>query len=323
MSWYRTLFAAGLVVAGLCSGAYAADYPTRPIKMIVPFPPGGTTDIMARLITTRMSERLGQPFIIDNRPGAGGSIGTAALAKSPPDGYTIVFSYLGPMIFNRVLNPTLDYDPVKDFAPISLVALVASYLVVPAATPVTSVPELIAYEKANRGKLFYASVGVGSGSHIFSELFNIMTGTKFMHVPYKGGAPANIGTIAGEVTLFLSTVVEAQPHIKSGKLRALAYGGAARLPISPEIPTIGEFVPGYAAESWFGLLAPAGTPRAIVELLHRTTVAVLEQPDVHTRFLAMGVVPKSSATPDEFSALIKEDDARWPKILKDAGIKAE
>jgi tripartite-type tricarboxylate transporter receptor subunit TctC len=315
--------AALFLAAGLAGTASAQDYPTKPIRLIVPYAPGGATDILARQIAPGLSEQLGQAIVIDNRAGAGGGIGTAMVAKAAPDGYTLLFGNLGPNAIFPSIYPNLTYDPEKDFAPICVVVNTPFILVVRPQLPVHNVRELIAYGKANSGKVFYGSVGIGAMSHVASELFNIMAGTKFIHVPYKGSAPASLGAITGETTMYFGTGPEITSHIKSGSLRALAISTSTRSPVAPDLPTISESgLPGFAADVWFGLLAPAGTPRPIVDKVNRAVGVVLNTPDVRKRLIDNNAVPAYNS-PDEFAAMIKSDIVKWGKVVRDANIKAE
>ncbi len=316
------LFAALLFAVGFGSAA-AQEYPTKPIRLIVPYAAGGATDILARQIAPGMAEQLGQQIVIENKPGAGGGIGTAFVAKAAPDGYTLVFGNIGPNAIFPAIYPNLTYDPEKDFAPICNVVNTPLILVTRPQTPVKNVRELIAYGKANAGKVFYGSVGIGAMSHVASELFNLMAGTKFIHVPYKGSAPASIGAISGETTMYFGTGPEITSHIKSGTLRALAISTSTRNPASPDLPTVAESgLPGFAVDVWFGLLAPAGTPRPIVDKIYRAVGVVVNTPDVRKRFIDNNAVPAYNS-PDEFAAMIKSDIVKWGKVVRDAGIKAE
>jgi tripartite-type tricarboxylate transporter receptor subunit TctC len=307
----------------LCAAAVAQDYPSKPVRIVVPYPPGGATDILARQLSTRLGEQLGQSIVIDNRPGAGGGIGTAIVAKAVPDGYTIVFGNLGPNAINQSIYPNLSYDAEKDFAPICVVVNTPLILVVRPQSGIKTLGELIALGKAQPGKLFYGSVGIGAASHVASELFNIVAGTKFMHVPYKGSAPASLGAIAGEVTMYFGTGPEMTTHIKSGALRALAISTSSRSPAMPDLQTVAEAgLPGFAVDVWFGLLAPAGTPRPIVDKVNRAVGAVLQNPEMRTRLIEMNAVPAFNS-PDEFSAQIKADIVKWGKVVREANIKPE
>jgi tripartite-type tricarboxylate transporter receptor subunit TctC len=314
-----SLLACALVV----SAALAQDYPSKPVRIVVPYPAGGTTDIMARLLSQKLAENLGQPFIVDNRPGAGGGVGTAAVAKAPPDGYTIVFGNVGPNAINPSIYKGLPYDADKDFAPISVFASVPFILVVPASSTVRSLKELIELGRANRDRFNYASVGIGSVSHVTGELFNLLAGTKFQHVPYKGGAPAVTASMAGEVSFMFATALEATPHIKSGKLRALGISTAQRSPVAPEIPTLAEAgLPGFEVLVWFGLLAPAGTPQAIVERLSREIGRATNDAGVRAKLAELSTLPHPT-TPEEFTSMIRIDIAKWAKVVREAGVKAE
>ena len=318
----RALIAALVLFAA--AGALAQqNYPSRPIHIVAPFEAGGATDIMARMIAQKFAESLGQPVIVDNRPGAGGGIGTAAVAKSPADGYTIVFGNLAPNAINPSIYTNLQYDAGKDFAPISVVATVPLILVTPSSSPARSVRELIALAKSAPGKLNFGSPGVGSVAHVVGEMFNTMAATRLMHVPYKGGAPAVRATLTGEVSMMFATVISAKPHIRSGKLRALGITSAERSPVAPDIPTIAESgLPGFEVDVWFGLLAPAATPRAIVERLAHEVRRALDAPEIRAKFAELSAVP-SPTTPDQFAAIIRADIAKWAKVVKESGAKIE
>jgi len=318
----RTLIAA-LVLLAAADALAQQDYPSRPIHIVVPFSAGGATDIMARLLAQKLAESLGQPVITDNRPGAGGGIGTAAVAKSPADGYTILFGNLAPNAINPSVYTNLQYDAGKDFAPISVVASVPLILVTPSSSPAGSVRELIALGRSAPGKLNFGSPGVGSVAHVVGEMFNTMAGTRFLHVPYKGGAPAVRATITGEVAMMFATVISAKPHIKSGQLRALGITTAKRSAVAPDIPTIAESgLPGFEVDVWFGLLAPAATPRAIVERLAHEVRRALDAPEIRAKFADLSAVP-SPTTPDQFAAMIHTDIAKWAKVVKESGAKID
>ncbi len=323
MNALRKVTATLLLAVGIAGTAAAQDYPTKPIRLVVPYAPGGATDILARQLSPKLGEQLGQPITIDNRAGAGGGIGTAIVAKAAPDGYTILFGNVGPNAIFASLYPSLPYDPEKDFAPICNVVSTPFILVVRPQTPVHNVKELIAYGKANAGKVFYGSVGIGAASHIASEMFNLMAGTKFIHVPYKGSAPASLGAISGETTMYMGTGPEITSHIKSGTLRALAISTATRSSIFPDLPTISESgLPGFEVEVWFGLLAPAGTPRPIIDKINRAMGVVLRAPDMRKRLIENNSVPVFNS-PDEFAAQIKADTVKWGKVVREANIKPE
>ncbi|MSP96195.1 MAG: tripartite tricarboxylate transporter substrate binding protein [Betaproteobacteria bacterium] len=314
-------FCAALLI--VFAGARAEDYPNKAVRIVVPYPAGGTTDIMARLLAQKLAEGLGQAVIVDNKPGAGGGVGTALVAKSVADGYTITFGNIGPNAINPSIYRNLQYDAEKDFSPISVFSSVPFILVVPVSSPVHNLRALIELGRASSGALNFASVGIGSVSHVTGELFNAAAGTKFVHVPYKGGAPALTGTIQGDVSLMFATSLEATPHLRSGKLRAMGISSAQRSPVAPDIPTLAEAgLPGFEVSVWFGLLAPAGTPRAIVERLNAEIGKVLIDPIVKARLADLAAVPMHTS-PEEFSAMVRADIAKWAKVVRDTGIKAE
>jgi tripartite-type tricarboxylate transporter receptor subunit TctC len=316
------LCAAMLLAAGSLT-VHGQDYPNKPVRIVVPYPAGGTTDIMARLLSQKLGEGLGQPVVIDNKPGAGGGLGTALVAKSAPDGYTIGFGNIGPNAINPSIYKDLPYDAAKDFSPISVFSTVPFILVVPAASPAKSLKELIDLGRASAGKLNFASVGIGSVSHVTGELFNASAGTKFVHVPYKGGAPALTGTMQGDVSLMFATSLEATPHVRSGKLRAMGISSAQRSPVAPDIPTLAEAgLPGFEVSVWFGLLGPAGMPRAIVDRLNAEIGNVLSDATVRARLADLSAVPMHT-TPDEFASMIRADIAKWARVVRDTGVKAE
>ena len=300
--------------------ACAQNFPQKPIRIIDAFVPGGITELLARLIGQKLSDNWGHPVIIEPKPGGGGNIGMEAAARATPDGYTLI---VVPSLFttNPSLFIKLSWDPVRDFAPLSLLARTAVILVVnPSVLNVGSVQDLIAYAKANPGKLNYASGGTGATPHLAGELFKAMAGVNMTHIPYKGTAPAMTDLVGGQVQLSFSSPLTALPHIKSGKLRALATTGPRRSTLLPDLPTIDEAgVPGYEVISWFGMLAPAATPRAIVDKLHAGIVKSLQMPDVRERCAAVGLELVGS-TPAELSAFVRTDMAKWAKVFKDAHI---
>jgi tripartite-type tricarboxylate transporter receptor subunit TctC len=316
--------AAVLVAAGMLAGGPAAAqsaYPTKPIRFIVPFAPGGNTDVQARLIGQKLAESLGQQVIVDNRPGAGGTIGVDMAAKAPADGYTIVLASFGNILVGASLYKKLPYDPVKDFAPVILVSEPAGLIVVHPSVPVKSVKELIDYAKANPGKLNYASAGNGTWNHLFAEQLKSLAGIQMTHVPYKGAGPAVNDVVGGHVQVMIAPFPSAAAHVKSGRLRALAVTGTKRSPLFPEVPTAAQSgLPGYSAASWFAVLAPAGTPREIVMRLNQEINRVLNAPEVKAAYAAEGIEP-AGGTPGELVRSMREGMAKWGKLVRDLGIK--
>jgi len=303
--------------------AAAADFPAKPIHLIVPFPPGGGNDTVARAIAQEVGPDLGQPLIIDNRPGAGGSVGAELAAKAPADGYTLFLAGVGSHAVNPNLHKKLPYDAVKDFTPITLIASAPSVLVVNPSVPAKTVAEFTAYARANPGKLNYASNGNGSAAQLAAAMYEWMAGVKMVHVPYKGIAPAMTDLLSGEVQLMFGTIVALVPHIQAGKLRALAVTSKKRSSLLTDIPTLAESgLPEYEAGSWYGILAPAGTPPDIIAKLNTVVVKALRQPDVAKRLVQEGAEPIGS-TPEEFGAHIKSEIARVGRVVREAGIKIE
>jgi tripartite-type tricarboxylate transporter receptor subunit TctC len=314
------------VLAALCAmtgAVHAADtYPSRPIRMIVAYPPGGGTDQVGRVMADQLTATLGQNVVVDNRGGATGNIGTELAARAVPDGYTLLMGNVAPNAVNVSLFKKLGFDPVKDFAPVSLVAITPNILVAHPSIPVKTIKELIAYAKAKPGTLNFPSAGVGSSSHLAGELLKSLAGISMVHVPFKGGGPALIAVIAGEVQIMFATMPAAMPHVKSGKVKPLAVTTGKRSQAMPELPTIAESgVKGYDASTWYGLLAPARTPQAIITRLHGDTVKILAGP-TRQRLEVQGFEPEGG-TPSEFTAYIKSEIIKWAKVIKDAGIPAE
>jgi tripartite-type tricarboxylate transporter receptor subunit TctC len=312
-----------LLAALACAQAAAQPaYPARPVRFIVPSAAGGGTDIIARAISVKLGERLGQQFVVDNRPGAGQMIGIELAAKSPADGYTILMA-ASTLAINPVMYKQVPYDPVRDFAPITQAATLPNVLAVHPSLPVKSVAELVAYAKENPGKLNFASAGIGTSPQMSIELLKSMTGIDMVHIPYKGTAPGVVDLLAGQVLVMAPNVLTALPHIKSGKLRALAVTSAKRSEALPEVPTVAEAgVPGYDSTQWYGVLAPSGTPREIVARLHDAIVRALRDPEVGKRLAADGAEAVGSS-PEEFAAFIKSESEKWAKVAAAAGIKAE
>jgi tripartite-type tricarboxylate transporter receptor subunit TctC len=304
---------------GAVGGAQAQDYPVRAIRIVVPSSPGGGTDILARQIAVKLTERWGQQVIVDNRPGAGQMIGLELVAKAAPDGYTLVMAAT-PLAVNTVLFKKVPYDPLRDFAPVTQVAAMPNLLVAHPALPARTIKQVIALAKARPGELTYSSSGIGTGPHLSMELFNAMAGVKIEHVPYKGTSPAMVDTISGHVQMLMSTLLPPLPHLKPGRLRALGVTSAARLASLPDVPTVAEGgVPGYEVVGWYGMAAPANTPRAIVAKLHSEIAAILQAPETREKLAAEGADPVGS-TPEQFGAFIKAEIEKWGKVVKTAGI---
>ena len=299
--------------------AVAQNYPTRPIRFIVPFPPGGGTDTVARLIAQPLSERLKQQIIIDNRSGANAIIGTELGAKAPADGYTLLFCLPASVSINPTLYHTLPYDPAHDFAPVIQLNTIALLLVTANALPVKNVAELIVHAKARPGQLNFASSGNGSSAHLGMELFNATTGIRMVHVPYKGGGPAMADTISGQIHMMAGPMIAAMPHVRGGRVRALAVLTPKRVQGLPDVEAMGETLPGFDASLWHGVLVPRGTPVAIVQLLNRELNEVLRRPEVADRMATQGA-EAVGGTPVQFAALIRSDTAKYAKLLKDVGL---
>ena len=301
--------------------APAAEYPERARRVIVTFPAGGGTDIVARMVFQKVAERSGATFVIDNRGGAGGTIGTDLAAKAAPDGYTIVV-VSGSHTINPALYKKLPFDSVRDFAPVAMLVTGPGLLVVHPSLPARNVRELIALARSQRGGLLYASAGNGTPPHLAAELFKLMTATQIAHVPYKGNAQAMTDLIAGQIALSFPTIPSALPHVQTGKLRAMGVTSAKRVGALPEIPAIAETVTGYDGSAWYGVLAPAGTPAAIVTRLHTELMTALRTPDLKDKLVSQGLEP-ASYMPEEFSALIVSELAKWAKVVAAAGVKNE
>jgi len=315
--------AAGLAFASGEAAAQAPDaYPGKPIHLILPFPPGGPTDILGRIIAERMTTDLGQPVVIENRGGAGGTVGAEAAAKSPADGYTIVL--VAPSLaISPSLYSKLNYDPVRDFAPVSLVGVVPNVMVVNPSVPAKTLDEFIALAKTRAGGMNFGSGGSGTSNHLAGELFNLEAGVKLVHVPYKGVNLAMNDVITGQVQLVVIGVPAALPFIQSGRLRALAVIAPQRLAVLPDVPTAAEAgLPTYEVTTWYGVLAPAGTPKPIVAKLNAEIARVMQAPDLHDRFAAIGIQVRTS-TPEEFAAFIRQEMAKWAKVVREAGLKAD
>jgi tripartite-type tricarboxylate transporter receptor subunit TctC len=308
-------------LALLSALAAAQSYPGKPVRLIIPFPPGASNDIVGRMIATQLSERLGKPVVVDNRGGAGGLIGTEAAANSLPDGYTLLLISLG-YAFNASLYK-LPYDPATAFAPVALLGAGPVVLVVNSKLPVNSVKELLALAKEKPGQLHYVSGGIGSFQHLTGALFKLQSGADIVHVPFKGAAPAMMDVVAGNTEIAIGTIILMLPQIKAGRLKALGVGSTKRLAFLPDVPTIAEAgVPGYEANNWWGIVVPTGTPAAIIGRLHKELTVVLASAETKKRFESEGSEAAKMA-PEEFGRFITTETAKWAKVVKEAGIKAE
>lgn len=319
-------------VAALCCtllpGAVAAQnaaqsYPSRPVRWIVPFAPSGPTDLMSRAVAEKLSQRLGQQFVVDNRPGAGGNIGAELVSRSAPDGYTLMIGHVGTHAINATLYPRLAFDPVKDFTPITLIATLPLALVVHPSVPAKDVKELVAYAKAHPGRINFASAGNGGPTHLTGELLKATAGIDIVHVPYKGNAAALLDLSAGRVQMMFSNLLTSMPHVRAGKLRAIGISSPKRSPQASDLPAIAESgLPGFSAVPWYGVLGPAGMPRAIVDKLNAEIARSVLQPDIKERFVSQGIDMQSS-TPEQFGELIKSELVKWRKVVREAGAKVD
>ena len=304
-----------------CALAHAQPYPSRPVRIVVPFPPGGPTDIVARLVSQKMTEGLKQPVVVENRAGAGGVLGTEFVAKAPADGYTLLMGTIGGLAVSMSLLPDRGYDTLRDFAPITQAVNVTSILVTHPSVPVKSVQELLALARLHPGKLNYGSSGGGTVTHLAGELLKLMGGVNIIHVPYKGGAPALTAILSGEVDLTYENSLIIVPHIKSGKVRALGVTSAQRSKLLPDLPSVAEALPGYGASGWYGLVAPAATPKDVLARLNAEAVKALRSPDVAERLSGQGADP-APGSPGDFAAFIRAEIDKWSKVVKAANMKA-
>jgi len=317
-----TLFAVASIAAAVLSPALAQDYPTRPVTLIVPYAAGGGNDVMARIVADKMGAALGQPIVVENRGGAGGSIATRAVAHATPDGYTLGLGGTGTLAIDPSLYPNVGYDPRKDFAPIGLIATSALVVLVHPSVPAKTIPELIALARQEPGKLTYASAGVGSGIHLGAELFATMAGIKLTHIPYKGSAPALTDLIGGHVAIYFSSLPPAIGLVPDGKVRALAVTGPERSKIFPDLPTVAEAaLPGYAAVLHYGIVAPARTPKRVVDKLAAALRVAIASPDVASKIAADGA-EVMGMTPEEYAADIDREETKWSEVVRRAGAKA-
>lgn len=314
-----SMLLAALFCSGYAAVAQAQNYPERPVRLVVPFAPGGTSDLVGRVISERIGEYLGQPMIVDNRGGAGSTLGTGIVARAAPDGYTLLVCHIA-LAINQTLYSKLPYSAMNDLAPISRLGVAPSAVVVNSKLPAKNLKELIALAKKEPGKLNYGSAGVGSAGHLSVALLEHVAGVRFTHVPYKGGGPSVAATIAGEVQIAIPVMASAANHVKAGRLRMLAVTGAKRSQAFPDVPTAQEAgVPGYVYETWFGLFAPAGTPKAVITRLNQATVKALGMKDARDILFSQGVEAESS-TPEALGKTLREDTGTWAKIIKSAGI---
>ena len=318
----RRALLAAMGAAALPLPLRAQAWPAKPVRMIVPYPPGGPTDVIARIVAIRLSEALGQQVVLENKPGASGMIGAEQVARSAPDGYTLLAN-ASIHVINPSLHAKTGFDAIEDFAPVTLLATVPLILVVNNDLPVRSVRELIAYARANPGKLNFGSSGNAAAPHLAGESFKLATGAPMQHVPYKGSAPALTDLIGGQVQLMFDSMPSAMPHVKAGKIRPLAVTTARRVAAVADLPTIAEAgVPGYDISTWYGVWAPKGTPREIVARLHAEIAKVLRLPEIRERFAALGAEPVGN-TPEEFGAYCRTELAKWAKVVRDSGAKAD
>lgn len=317
----KTFLALLLLIAG---SAFAQDYPAKPVRLIVPYVAGGNADIWARTLAQKLTEAFKETFIVENKPGANGGIGADYVAKSPPDGYTLLATASGPITVNPVLYAKVPYDPVRDFAPVAQCVVYQYVLVTLASSPYRSINDILTAARAKPGALAYGSTGVGGGNHLAGELLGLATGTRFNHIPYKGSAPALADLLGGQLAFMFDTVITSVPHVRSGKLRAFAVSSARRASSLPEVPTMQEAgIPGFDISQWQGILAPAGTAQPIVRRLNAEIVKAMHAPEVHERIAVKGGNEIVTGTPDDLGALIRKELQSYAKLIKDANIKAQ
>jgi tripartite-type tricarboxylate transporter receptor subunit TctC len=310
-----------LTALAFAAPAQAQDFPNKPVKIVVPYAAGGGTDIVARIVALKLQEKWGQPVVVENRAGAGGNVGSEAVYTSAPDGYTLLFTAQGPLVVNKSLFGKLNYEPEK-FTPVSLVMIAYSALLASPKVEAKNVKELIAFAKANPGKLNYASQGIGTAAHLIAELFNSMAGVKITHVPYKGSGPALNDLVAGHVDIMFGELAPSLPHVQSGKLRALAVSGEKRTAALPDVPTVNEVLPGFVVTSWWGIVGPPGMPAALTNRISSAVGEVMKQPDVTKRLSDMSMVSTGS-TSAEFAKFISTEAERWGNVIRVSGAKAQ
>jgi|LNFM01.1.fsa_nt_gb tripartite-type tricarboxylate transporter receptor subunit TctC len=319
----KAVAAALLLAAGTSGIVSAQSYPAKTVRVIIAYPAGGGVDFVARLLSQRLSESWGQQVVVDSRPGGGGNIGTQIASRAPADGYNLLLSPLGPLVINPSLFSKLPFDPARDFDPVTSLISALNLLVVHPSLPVKSVKELVALAKARPGQLKFASSSHGNTDHLAGELFKSLAGVDMVHVPYKGGAPATLDLVAGQVEVFFGPVQNVISNVQAGRLRMLAAATAKRWPTMPDLPTIAEAgVPGFAVENWYGMLVPARTPKEIIATLNTELLRVLALPDVRERLASNGMIPFPS-TPEQFAAYIKAETAKWAKVVKDSGARVD
>jgi tripartite-type tricarboxylate transporter receptor subunit TctC len=316
----------GLVLAAsvlAVQAVHAQAYPSRPIRLVVPFPPGGSADILGRALGQKLGEGLGQSVVVENRPGAGTAIAAELVAKAAPDGYTLMLGTVSSHAINPALNPKLPFDPLRDFTPIAPVAAIPFALLVHPSVPARTLPEFVGYARSKPGKLDYSSAGSGTSNHLAGELFEAMTGTHMVHIPYRGSAPALQDLIAGRVSVMFDLVLTAAPHVRSGAVRALAVTGAKRSAALPDVPTVAESgLPGYEVSAWFGVFGPAGLPQPVVDRLNAEIARALAAPDLQQRLASQGA-ETLAGSPDQFAAYLKGEVAKWAKVVRNAGVQPE
>lgn len=318
---YRTALCAAMVLGPVCA-VFAQGYPNKPIRLISPYEPGGGVDIMARMVAQKLTQALGVSVVVENRPGAGGVVGTQVLASAPPDGYTLILDSTSPIVVAPYLMKKLSYDPQKDLAPVSLIAVVPAVLLVKPDSPIKTTQQLLDMAKAQPGRLTFSSSGIGGTAHLAAQMLKTMTGVNMLHVPYKGTGPATVAVMSGEVTMTFSDMISGLPYVKNKQLRAVAVTTPNRAPALPDIPAIDETLPGYSAGVWYGVFAPAKTPPEIIAKLNAEIVKFVHAPDVNRMFLDEGANPVGSS-PAEFSKFIKDEGVRWEKVIRESDMQPE
>jgi tripartite-type tricarboxylate transporter receptor subunit TctC len=318
---YRTALCAALLLGTSCA-ALAQTYPARPIRLISPYEPGGGVDIMARLVAQKLTEGLGVSVIVENRPGAGGVVGTQVLVSAAPDGYTLMLASTSPIVVAPSLMKNLSYDPQKDLAPISLIAIVPAVLLVKPDSPIHTVADLLAMAKAQPGKLTFSSSGIGGTAHLAGTMLETMTGSKMLHVPYKGTGPATVAVLSGQVNMTFSDMISGLGYVKNKQLRPVAVTTPGRAPALPDVPAIDETLPGYSAGVWYGVFAPAKTPAAVIARLNQEVVKFVHTPEMEKMFKEEGAEPVGGS-PEQFAKYIKDETLRWSKVIKESGMKPE